>query len=85
MFRFIVYIISFIFYISCAIFFFFPYREFKAISFSQNPALQAYFNNPGSGDDFGKDEKKKPYNQEMGTYKVDYGDFEPESKQNKPK
>lgn len=44
MFQYIIYVLSFVYYLFCSIILFFPYREFKAISFSQNPALAAYFN-----------------------------------------
>ncbi len=43
MFQYVVYVVSFVYYLFCSILLFFPYREFKAISFSQNPALAAYF------------------------------------------
>ena len=36
-------IISFLYYIFAMVFCFYPYREFKAIAFNQNPALRNYF------------------------------------------
>jgi ABC-type Mn2+/Zn2+ transport system permease subunit len=36
-------IISFIYYVFAMIFCFYPYREFKAIAFNENPALRNYF------------------------------------------
>lgn len=36
-------IISFVYYVFIVIFLFYPYREFKAIAFNENPALRAYF------------------------------------------
>ncbi len=44
MLQYIIYVISFVYYLFCSIILFFPYREFKAITFNQNPALAAYFN-----------------------------------------
>lgn len=38
-------IFSFIYYAFCAVFCFYPYREFKAIDYSNNPALRNYFEN----------------------------------------
>jgi ABC-type Mn2+/Zn2+ transport system permease subunit len=36
-------IISFVYYLFVMIFCFYPYREFKAIAFNENPALRNYF------------------------------------------
>jgi hypothetical protein len=36
-------IISFIYYIFCTIFCFYPYKEFKAIAYNENPGLKNYF------------------------------------------
>jgi hypothetical protein len=36
-------IFSFVYYVFCAVFCFYPYREFKAIDYRNNPALRNYF------------------------------------------
>lgn len=43
--RFAVYqaIVSFVYYLACAVFFYFPYKEFKIQAYHQNPALRQYF------------------------------------------
>lgn len=40
-------IISFVYYVFAMIYCFFPYREFKAIAFDENPALRNYFEGDG--------------------------------------
>lgn len=42
-FAFSVAVISFVYYSLCFIFFFYPYREFKIIAYSQNPVLRNHF------------------------------------------
>jgi hypothetical protein len=59
-FNYSIYVISFVFYLVCSIILFFPYREFKAIAFGQNPALAAYFDNPANNDNTDKNDKKQP-------------------------
>lgn len=36
-------ILSFIYYSFCMVFCFYPYKEFKAIAYNENPALKNYF------------------------------------------
>ena len=36
-------IVSFAYYLACAVFFYFPYKEFKVQAYNQNPALRNYF------------------------------------------
>ncbi len=75
MFQYVIYVISFVYYLFCSIILFFPYREFKSISFSQNPALAAYFESQQNQDE-PEEARKKPQNQEQeANYNVDYGDF----------
>jgi hypothetical protein len=37
-------VISFAYYTFCLIFFYYPYKEFKKLAFTENPALRKYFN-----------------------------------------
>ena len=59
MFQYIIYVLSFVYYLFCSIVLFFPYREFKSISFSQNPALAAYFNSQQNNEEQ-EENRKKP-------------------------
>jgi hypothetical protein len=36
-------VFSFVYYLFCAVACFYPYREFKAIEYNNNPALKNYF------------------------------------------
>jgi hypothetical protein len=66
-------IFSFLYYSFCAVFCFYPYREFKAIEYNNNPALRNYFE---------RNEREEPpqENNNKGAaktvnYDVNYGDI----------
>ena len=66
-------IFSFIYYVFCAVFCFYPYREFKAIEYNSNPALRNYFERAD------RDQEPQETNPNKGAktvnYDVDYGNI----------
>jgi hypothetical protein len=59
----------------CAVFCFYPYREFKAITYNENPALRGYFEN---AEEFNNEnEKKDPKKDDVKkvNYNPNYGEI----------
>lgn len=66
-------VFSFTYYTFCAVFCFFPYREFKTLEYNANPALRNYFNQkqvPEKNDDSESEQPPKVAN-----YEVNYGEL----------
>lgn len=65
-------VISFLYYAFSMVFCFFPYREFKAIAYNENPALRTYFENQNQGSAPAPDD---PNNLKKADYDIDYGNI----------
>lgn len=65
-------VFSFAYYTFCAVFCFYPYREFKTIEYNNNPALRNYFAR-GDHPDTQQNAPEKNLNAKTVNYEVNYG------------
>lgn len=68
-------VFSFIYYAFCAIFCFYPYREFKAIDYGNNPALRNYFESNGRAEENPPDNANNNKAAKTVEYDVNYGNI----------